>query len=399
MTFLYSFSVFFQPGIFWPALEPYKPVLVISIIGALAGFLRKAEYSRGTAYTHPAFVYLSLFVVVQVISVYYSGFSAMLDTFLRWYQYIAYMLVAVLLVYSIDNLFRYIWGMILGGMFIVCYGIYVALEEIGTTVGGHAAGAYGMYENHNDYTYVIILILPFIYLFWKETKGLRSFLLLVFMGLCVAGIFLSLSRGGVLALVFEVCLLLLLTEKGKKRYVLLLLTAVLSISAIGYLWAKRDQYSSAQYTAADAKYSREELWKAGWQMFVKHPVLGVGSDRFEEYAKEYYDLSHDQKDKNAHNTYVQIIATTGILGMIAFLGYISNMIKSLLHKVANSFNQRLEMIRIATLVSFLSLLFRALTNAKLHEWGFYMLCVIAVTCTTLKMVENKSGADLTDYNR
>ena len=45
--------------------------------------------------------------------------------------------------------------MICGGIWIVVYGIYAVYEGPNTARTG-AAGAYGMYENHNDYTFIII---------------------------------------------------------------------------------------------------------------------------------------------------------------------------------------------------------------------------------------------------
>lgn len=384
MAFLYSFMNLFQPGIVFPALAAIKPMMLISAIALAAGISSQSSYSRALVFKHPAFVYLSLFLLVQVLSMYRGGIGEMLNMFMYWYQFIIYMMIAVLLITNAEKLNRFLWGMVLAGQFIVFYGIYTAIAGLGTTVGGHAAGAYGMYENHNDYSYVIIMILPFIFMFWRDSESsFKKLILLGFLSACVIGMFLSLSRGGILALVFEGILLQrYVSAKNRKIWPLIVILAI-SGAGISYQWMKRDQFQGKNYTSETAKSSRIELWKAGKEMFKQHPFLGVGSRSFGEYAKEYYDLSYDQLGKNAHNTYVQIIATTGLFGIITFMAFVWKLIKNLRIRYELPQGNPLESIRAATLISFYTLLFRAFTNAKPHEWAFYMLCVIGVICIVL----------------
>ncbi|MDH5648414.1 MAG: O-antigen ligase family protein [Gammaproteobacteria bacterium] len=393
MAFLYSFMNLFQPGIVFPSLAAAKPMMVISALALMTGISSDASYKRSLAYKHPAFVYLVLFLGVQVISVYRSGLREMLDMFLTWYQFLIYMVLAILLITTAEHLRKFVWGMLLAGQFIVFYGIYVAVNNLGTTVGGAAAGAYGMYENHNDYSYVIILILPFLYMFWKNSEpGLKKMILLFFLGSSIAGMLFSLSRGGALALVFEIFLIQLYFYKQNRKKLPLIMMALLGLMVLSYQWAKRAEHSTESYTAEQAESSRIELWKAGKNMFKAHPFLGVGSRKFGEYAKEYYDLSYDQLGKNAHNTYIQILATTGLIGFFAFMGFAWKLIKDLRIDRDTVKDKTLECIRSATLISFYSLLFRAITNAKPHEWGFYMLCVIGVICMILIRTKQEEEA-------
>ncbi|NOY63313.1 MAG: O-antigen ligase family protein [Gammaproteobacteria bacterium] len=392
MAFLYSFIHLLQPGILWPVLYPYKPMLMLSLLAGVVGMIRKPDYLRADAFKHPAFVYLMLFLFVQVLSVVDQGMSSTFKMFGTWSQFAIYMSIAVLLMNSTTALYRFSWGMVLGAMVVVFYGLYVAYYGLGRTVGGHAANAYGMYENHNDYTYAILMIIPFLYISRKMglVKGLKSFVVLVFLVACVIGIFVSYSRSAILALVLQGILILFFTVEKSKRVIPLILVGCLSVAAIGYQWASRDKYSSSGYTSDDAKSSRIELWKAGFEMFKSHPLLGTGSRSFKEYARYYGELSYDQRHKNAHNTYVEILATSGFLGIFTFMMFAIKLSKGL-HSIKpkEGGDPRLVALRVATLVSFYTILFRAFTNAKTYDWSFYLLCVIGVVCIALLAVERQ----------
>lgn len=68
---------------------------------------------------------------------------------------------------------------------------------------------------------------------------------------------------------------------------------------------------------------RTRLWSANWQMFKESPWLGIGWNNNERFAKPYVDkLFPAQKDNfygHAHSEIIQVLATTGLLGLTAYL--------------------------------------------------------------------------------
>ena len=144
-----------------------------------------------------------MFVLVQVISVYYSGGRGMLEELGFWDVYLLFVAASLLSIHDARSLRRYVWGMMLGSAVVIAYGLYAVAVNLPTLADGRA-GAYGMYENHNDYTFIIIMVLPFAYLFVRLARAwLTKLLLLALVGACMVGVALSLSRGGILALVLE----------------------------------------------------------------------------------------------------------------------------------------------------------------------------------------------------
>lgn len=393
MDFLYSFLTFLQPGVLWPALDAIRPMLVVSALAGLSALLlRKPVYARGAVFGHPAFFFLAVFIVAQAVSVHYSGTSSMLKEFVYWQVYLFFVVISLLLINDARAFKRYIWGIVAGGMVIVLYGLYAVYAQLPAAVGGRA-GAYGMYENHNDYSFAIVLLLPFLYVLWREQRGIPRSILAMSLVACVAGMFLSLSRGGMVVLVLECVLIGLFFARGAKRVGLVLLLCAAGTAAIGYQWEQRAENQGSNYTAEDAKGQRVELWRTGLKMVKKHPVLGVGSRRFGEFSRRYADISYDNWGKNSHNTYVEIIATSGLLGFIPFALMLWYMVRELRKPLARAGHEWLDALRVAALISLCSVALRAFLDAKPHDWGFYVLCALAIAYAALRRaLENTEPA-------
>jgi putative inorganic carbon (hco3(-)) transporter len=69
--------------------------------------------------------------------------------------------------------------------------------------------------------------------------------------------------------------------------------------------------------------ARARLWEAQIEMFKEHPFFGMGFNNNERRSKEYVDKLFPDTQNNfyghAHSEFLQILASMGIFGMIAFL--------------------------------------------------------------------------------
>ena len=70
---------------------------------------------------------------------------------------------------------------------------------------------------------------------------------------------------------------------------------------------------------------RGDYWRAGWNMFVHHPLFGVGLDRFGAYFRQYRDATQVARrgpnviSNAAHDVPVQLASTGGIFVVLALL--------------------------------------------------------------------------------
>jgi len=376
-SFAFTFANFFQPGVFWPELADYKPMQIIAIVALLASLGGKSSHNRVDALRHPAIKWMLVFLFVQVLSVYATGVGGMVSEFGVWSVYALFALVSVRIVSDPDKLRRYVWGMMLGSLWIIGRGIYGVIEGLEAANGGRA-GAYGMYENHNDYSFIIVQTLPFYYVYFRTEKGfLKRLLLLTASLMSIVGIFLSLSRGGMITLVVEIVLIVLFTMGRRAQIVILPVVILVGMAAVSYQYMARAANQGEGYTAEDAESSRLELWEAGLHMIESHPLLGIGSRSFGEHATQYGEISHDNLGKNAHNTFIDATATSGLMGVGCFIAMLVGAIRESSRPTTRIASPWEQHTRKATLIAIITMCFRALFDAKEWDWSFYVLCTIA----------------------
>jgi O-antigen ligase len=70
---------------------------------------------------------------------------------------------------------------------------------------------------------------------------------------------------------------------------------------------------------------RLALWKYGWTMFVRHPLLGVGWGEFPQHQFEFVrELGGVEIANNSHDIFIDLLAKTGLLGTaIVLLGVVT----------------------------------------------------------------------------
>lgn len=146
--------------------------------------------------------------------------------------------------------------------------------------------------------------------------------------LSVAGIFLSLSRGGLVAL--GVALLAGVAVAGRWRALMALLTLTVALATVGYFafYASPNAKQRVTQTSGNGGGSgRKDLWRIALRMVNDHPVRGVGTDNFQVSSIHYLLLPGAvtraayivDEPKVAHNMYLGVLAEEGFVGLALFL--------------------------------------------------------------------------------
>ncbi len=390
MPLFYPLINYLQPGELWPVLAPYKPMLIMAVLAGLLALRRNIRPDGALMqvyFTQPVLFWLLVYVVVQVVSVYYGGVISMLRQLQYWEVIPIFIGISLVSLRDAAALRKYIWGTIIGSSFVIFYGIYAAVTHTAVAMSFHdAAVSYGLYDNPNDYTFIIIMVLPFIYLYLRVSRRLwqRIALLAALVG-SVAAVVMSLSRGGMLALVLEVTFLVWLTMKGRRRFLALVLMSVFGVAAsVHQFEARKAADAGSAYTAEVSADSRLALWHAALACFKAHPILGVGSGQFMWVASDYASLSHNDRDKPAHNSYIDVLANTGLLGFGSFMLMLAGIWRLFrgVH-LADALGDGVIEAQVAGWVAFWGMAFRSLFDAKEHDWSFYFLIIVAVAAAGL----------------
>jgi len=72
--------------------------------------------------------------------------------------------------------------------------------------------------------------------------------------------------------------------------------------------------------ATDVNVStRFVLWDVSWELIKSHPIVGVGMGDFSTEAEKLVGRRHTETLSDAHNVYLQVLVTRGLLGFLPFL--------------------------------------------------------------------------------
>lgn len=163
----------------------------------------------------------------------------------------------------------------------------------------------GIFNDPNDLGLLFVTCIPMAaYLSSRGgLLGLRRLFWLLVTGVLVYGVYLTDSRGALLALL-AVMGVYIWQRKG------LFVAGALGAMAVAVLLALPSRFSEIDAEEESAQ-GRIESWYEGLQMFQGHPVFGVGPDMYTDY-----------NPLTAHNSFVLILAETGIVGYTLWLAFV-----------------------------------------------------------------------------
>lgn len=149
---------------------------------------------------------------------------------------------------------------------------------------------------------------PFLKMLW-----IFSILFLIF------SIILSQSRTGLFSVtvVFLYTVFFLLQRKRKEVFFIAVPLVIIIIAIPSVFWYRLFLFWQSVSTNIKADYStvhRFLLLSSAFDVFIKNPIFGVGLGNFEAIAARY-----TQYPMVCHNTYLEIAANLGLLGLIPFL--------------------------------------------------------------------------------
>lgn len=138
--------------------------------------------------------------------------------------------------------------------------------------------------------------------------------------LAMLGNFFCYNRGGWLAL-FMAILVLLLFEREYRRILLpFVLMMVVLLLAFWRQFTETPTFSERLANVTSVQF-RLYMLKVSMKIIREHLLLGVGFDNFAYYYKQYggYWSSYAPTPPTPHNTYIRILVTMGLAGLIPYV--------------------------------------------------------------------------------
>jgi O-antigen ligase len=316
--------------------------------------------------SHPVFTYvLGAFVAWAGMSLLWAEDTTLVQTPLMRY---ALNLVLFLIVFTaVRTPKQLVWTL----------GAYV--------VGGTAAAAYGLARPPSDVAYYDIqrvagtlgdpnelasVLVPAIVIAFGLAIVLKRAplvrLMLVAAGvICAGGVFLTLSRGGLVALGVALVAAVVVAGRWRAQALVLSLCVAMSVGFWFSFIATDDQVN--RVTNIEGGTGRADLWKISNRMIADKPVAGVGLGNFQvasvHYLLEPGVIERDEfivdQPKVAHNTYLHVFAELGAIGgamFIAILGFVLLCILRAAREFARMEEKALELLARTLFVALVGIL-------------------------------------------
>jgi O-antigen ligase len=163
----------------------------------------------------------------------------------------------------------------------------------------------GIFQDPNDVCILVVVGIIFsLYWLTERSAGLARFLWAGPLALFAYAFALTQSRGGLLALLAGVGVLVRV-RLGWFR--------TLALAAVGLpvLLVVLGARQTAISTSTPTGQTRIQVWSDGLMLFREAPLFGVGTNNFDQFS-----------DHVAHNSYLQAFAEMGFFGGLCFLGVV-----------------------------------------------------------------------------
>jgi putative inorganic carbon (HCO3(-)) transporter len=256
--------------------------------------------------------------------------AGLLDA-LRYALYIVFFFLVVQLTETKEDVDRILRVFVLSATLASIWALYEFL-----VLGMDRAG--GPISDPNDFAFVVACVLPLAaYLITSEPH--RRVLWTMCFVLLAAAVLGTLSRGALVGLT-ALAVWGIATRRVPLGGMLLGVAAVLSFVALAFaLWAPllHDRLAGKGKIADANVASRQALWMGALRMTADRPVLGVGPGRFGVESRHYVRNSPLEIDHPVvHNSYLHVLAETGLIGFAAFLAFLGSTWRLLVrgHRIA-----------------------------------------------------------------
>lgn len=321
LILLYVILTIIRPQDYLPALAG---VPLLSGVLALAFLCWLGSSSK--TFAAPHFILLPAFMLAVMVSQVANGWVGGAIDQLRQFgpNVVAFFILASAVAVSRQHMRTTLMVFTLCALVLAAHGVDQAQHGIGWTGVGLAEDGriqyVGIFHDPNDLGMLFVTVLPMAVYLSGEGGGLRRIFWLSGAALLLYGIYLTNSRGAMLAV--------LVVGGGYtwRRYGLASAgtLAVVGLIVMRLLSSRMQELDADESSAA----GRVDAWYEGMHMFLSKPLFGVGAGNFTDY--NYL---------TAHNSFMLVLAETGLFGFItwlAFVGYSFWMMAMILRAAAPS---------------------------------------------------------------
>lgn len=267
---------------------------------------------------------------------------------------------------SKERLNNILTSIAIGGALVGVFGLYqfvflgtVQREWIDASLKGVITRrAYSVFMNPNIFAEYLVLVTPLVVSqFWAHRDGFKKFIYLMISGLLLLNMMLTFSRGGMVSI--AVAAMVFLFFAMRPLFVFLIPIGIFSINFLPEKIQNRI-YSIFNFADSSTSY-RFKMWGITKDLIRDHSMVGVGFGH-KAFKQEFELLIRSMPIFHAHNTYLEIMAEGGALGIISFLYIVIGSMVNLFRSGMKSTDKYIRTVSIGLLASIIGILTNGMTE-------------------------------------
>jgi O-antigen ligase len=255
---------------------------------------------------------------------------------------------------------------------------------------------YGPYVNHNHYAGLMEMLIPIpLVLSLTQLASARARNLAATAAAVMVGtIFLSGSRGGMLAIVIELLILGVTLVQHRRGWRTTIGVGLFVAIVAGLLiWVGGSDLSQRIASAEPSRSEisgdvRSDINRDGLRMFLKKPILGWGLGTFPVVYPQFRSFYTNFFVNEAHNDYLQVLVEMGLLGVATMVLFIIVAFKQAIQKLKYWTSDINGAAALACLLGMSGILVHSAVDFNLQVPAnaalFYVLCTVAASPRFLK---------------
>ena len=217
--------------------------------------------------------------------------------------------------------------------------VFVSIGSIWDIIkAGHFIRIFTSYKIKCLFPAYFLYTLPFfIGLIIEHKKNIGKIVALSSGGLIVFVVFcFHYYRGDWIALLTALFISSLLLKEFRKKGVILIVVIMCFILLVPVF---RRRIISSKTLSPSLWGDRVPMWEASFKIFQRFPLLGSGPGTYKYFMYKVIDEKSYKEGKiheHAHNTYLEILAEMGILGLLAFVSIFIHFFRHYLRKLPHN---------------------------------------------------------------
>ncbi|GAC1623861.1 MAG: hypothetical protein PVS2B2_03850 [Candidatus Acidiferrum sp.] len=285
----------------------------------------------------------------------------------------------------------FVWFVMILGFLVAVFGILQHLTFNGRLYWFremHYGGIpFGPYANRNHFAGFAELVIPIsmVPLVLGRVRRERWVVVGLFAILPLGALFLSSSRGGIVAITSQmgILALLMILQRTSGRHMIaggvVLLLAFLLVSWLG-VREILDRFATLQSLEVTVG-KRASMRSDTWHIFLDHPVVGTGLGSLQTVFPAYESRYDGKIVNHTHNDYLEALAETGIAGGLCFAWFLGILFVESLRRLQNLRNSFASALHLSGFVACCGILVHGLVDFNLHIPAnallFYLMAYLA----------------------